>query len=195
MAWWTSLIAPVAGALLGRSSSGGGEQNPYYRDSYKRAMQLYDTTNFEEIDRQAMDIISREGSQFGMQLLGNYDAAATSAGSPMWKDDSRKDSQRAQIARAVSSDVAGRKADLLLSRAQRKRDLLPGLNQSAYTGAVRPPSSNLGAISSLVQDLFNQGGGGGNGGGNSQNVGNNIVGYNNDGTPIYSGPYGNVSRM
>lgn len=118
---------------------GGGDSGPDYPEmqfrmwqkAMQRAFELYDSTNLEQLDTQAVSTLNDQAMQQAMKMLGNYDARAASMGSPLGKSDTKKDRSRTQIAADVATPAAQLAAQLLTTRPQRKAALLPNPAQAA----------------------------------------------------------------
>jgi hypothetical protein len=100
----------------------------------RRAMSLYDSTNLDQLDAQAVESLRTGAMSQAMQALSNYDAVAAGRGSGTFKADTAKDRSRNQIAADSVAPVAQFEANLATSRPQRKAALLP--NVGGNTGAA-----------------------------------------------------------
>lgn len=138
MADWLNLGVGLLNGIFG-----GGQSTPGYvidnyklqNDAFRRAMELYDQTNLEQLDNAAIAKYSNAAIQNAMTILSNYDAQAASAGSPLYKSDTQKVRARGQIAADTSIPLAQFAAQLLASRPQRQAALLPNPSQIAGAGS------------------------------------------------------------
>lgn len=166
------------GVGLLRSFLGGGSpQVPeYLRKSYQlenqirqAGLDLYNNTNLEASDSEALGAYSRTAMDAAMKMAGNYDARAAAMGSPMGKSDTRKDRARAQTFADSAGRIGEYEANLATTRAQRKAALLPGASPGALMqGAQGLDAANAGRYaqdsqgwadaSRLIYGLFPQGG-------------------------------------
>ena len=128
--------------LMG-SIFGGGAQTPGYVQQlydnqnalFNKAMNLYNSTNLQNVDQQAMNAYTQGTQALANQYLNNYNAGAGGAGSEAWKSDTTKDRANAQIAGDMASKAAMYNANLIESRPERQMGLLPNMYQtSAMTG-------------------------------------------------------------
>lgn len=97
----------------------------------QRAIDLYDSANLEDLDRQAMAAYTRTAMDEAMQALSNYDARAAAQGSPILKDDTAKSRARAQIAADAGRRLGEIEANLVSTRPARQRALLPAVQDAA----------------------------------------------------------------
>lgn len=127
--------------LLG-SIFGGGSSTPktpkYLTQNYKlqnqllqRGIDLYDGTDLAAQDAATVAAFGNGVMDRAMTMLGNYDARAAAAGSPMGKMDTKKDRSRAQIAGDASSQISQLEANLNQTRAARQAAMLPNPAQAA----------------------------------------------------------------
>lgn len=182
-------LGTAAGQFLGSAAlgllAGRGKKAPksignrYYDQAFQEAMKIYEGTDFDKLDEQALEQYSSAAKAEGEDLLTDYDASAAGAGSMISKADTNKDLARASIAGNVGRDIARKRAELLLSRPMRRRALLPGLDQPSSLGLEQRPG-NLQALSTLGQvnwsDLWRtRPSGGGGGSDSSQDYGQTPV--------------------
>lgn len=129
----------AAGVGLIGSIFGGGPSTPgYVRENYelqnaafRKAMELYDSINFEQLDQRALTTYSDAAMKYAQTILGNYDAKAAAAGSPIWKSDTQKSRSRNQIAADAALPIAQYAAQQLSTRPQRQASILPNPAQAA----------------------------------------------------------------
>lgn len=155
-----SLLAGTVTGLFG----GGRPSGPNYtkaqyeilNDITRRGMELFDRTDLEASDRKAVDKFRGVTMQDAMRLLGEYDAYAAGAGSPMWKDSTTKSRSRNQIASDAANRTAQMEADLEISRPQRKAALLPNPASAAQAmqGAMAMDQIGLQQAAANQQALF-----------------------------------------
>ena len=151
MAFPWMAAAMLGSAALSRGGSTRGVKNPYYSRAFREAFKLYQETDFEAIDKAAVEEFAKGAEKRGMGLLSGYDAFAAGGGSPVSKVDTNKDLARASIAGGVAEDVSRFSSELMLSRPSRRRALLPGLERGseAHIGLERR-GSNIGDLMSLA---------------------------------------------
>ena len=142
-----AMLAGAIGGGAGQGPSSKPIKNPHYDIAFDKAVKLYDTTDFDKIDEEAMKVYGEGATKEGVKMLEGYDARAAGAGSPISKLDTNKELARASIAGEVGADISAKKAELMLTRPSRKRALLPGLDQNSNLGILNRP----GNIDSLMQ--------------------------------------------
>lgn len=128
------LIGSLWGGRRNSTPSYMAEQYNLRNAADRRAMSLYDSTDLDQLDAQAVSSLRTGAMQQAMQALSNYDAVAAGRGSAMYKGDTAKDRSRNQIAADSVQPVAQFEANLATSRPQRKAALLPNVGNA--TGAA-----------------------------------------------------------
>ena len=119
------------GALSSIFGGGGNKSNTLerqyanYEGLLKRALALYDGTDFAAQDAQTVSAYDAGVQRRAMALLGNYDAKAAGAGSGRLQSDTRKDRSRAQIAADAATQTSDLEAQLSSTRTNRQKALLP----------------------------------------------------------------------
>lgn len=97
----------------------------------QRAIDLYDGTNFEELDRKALDAYTKTSMDQAFAALNNYDAILSGKGISILKDDTAKNRARTQIAADSTQDVGKMEAGLISTRPNRQAQLLPNTGDAA----------------------------------------------------------------
>lgn len=128
------LIGSLFGGRRNSTPSYMAEQYNLRNAADKRALSLYDSTNLEELDAQAVGSLRASALKNAMDALSNYDAIAAGRGSGAYKMDTAKDRSKNQIAADSVAPVAQFEANLATSRPQRKAALLPNVGNN--TGAA-----------------------------------------------------------
>lgn len=134
----------------------------------QRAIDLYDNTDLAAQDAQTVADYGNGVMNHAMTILGNYDAKAAGAGSPIGKADTVKDRNRAQIAGDAGEQISQLQANLDQTRAARQAALLPNASQAAsgaqaasyldqeQAAEQQSRLSGLGAAATLISSLLPQ---------------------------------------
>lgn len=135
-----TLVTTLGPALLGGLFGSGGDSGPSNQEAlYARfnqildkAVNLYDSTDFEALDRHMVDTYRKSRMQDTETQLKNYDAGLRGLGYGSNYSDTEIDRDKARFAENASRDIADLEAGLAGSRPSRRAALLP------TTGAVGP---------------------------------------------------------
>jgi hypothetical protein len=125
-------LGSIAAGAIGRLLGGGGpdmtETNRQLRQSREltqMAIDLYNNTDLNAIDSQAVAELQTNAQQDAMSALNNYDAMSAARGSSIFKGSTAKDQARTDIAYNAGRDSRSLASNLLTTRANRKAALLP----------------------------------------------------------------------
>lgn len=181
---WLSGAAGLVGALGGLF---GGRRGPSMQDmmfsKYNQildeAMRIYNTTDFEALDKSSMLDYKKNVDKGVNQTIDNYNARLGAAGYTPEFSDTERTRTVGRIAKQGADEVATMEAELARSRPQRKLGLLP--NAGAVAGGFDMASrldsfrsnqrfNEYSALSQIAEGLLpllfpkKRGGGGGGGG-------------------------------
>lgn len=95
------------------------------RQLTQMGIDLYNNTDLESTDNEAVANLQQNGMQDALAALNQYDATASSRGSSIFKDSTVKDRARTGIAYDSGRDARSLASNLLTTRANRKAALLP----------------------------------------------------------------------
>jgi hypothetical protein len=155
-----SIAAGAIGRLFGGGSPDMTETNRQLALSRKltqMGIDLYNNTDFEATDNEAVANLQRNGMQDALAALNQYDATASARGSSIFKDSTVKDRARTGIAYDSGRDARSLASNLLTTRANRKAALLP--NPSAplqgMQGAAAMDQFNNDQLAAQQGGIFN----------------------------------------
>jgi hypothetical protein len=108
------------------------QQYRLLNDLISKGINLYDSTDFNKLDAEAVKTYGDSAMKQAMSFLQNYDAKATAGGSPIYKSDTAKDRARVQISADSALPVAQFQAGLIASQPGRRASLLPNPGNASY---------------------------------------------------------------
>ncbi len=154
------IAAGAASRLLGGGSPNMTETNRQLqlsRQLTQMGIDLYNNTDLEATDNQAVANLQQNGMQDALAVLNQYDATAASRGSSIFKGSTVKDQARTNIAYDSGRDARSLASNLLTTRANRKAALLP--NPSAplqgMQGAAAMDQFNNDQLAAQQGSIFN----------------------------------------
>jgi hypothetical protein len=154
------IAAGAVARLFGGGSPNMAETNRQLqlsRQLTQMGIDLYNNTDLESTDNQAVANLQQNAMQDALAALNQYDATSSARGSSIFKDSTVKDRARTDIAYDSGRDARSLASNLLTTRANRKAALLP--NPSAplqgMQGAAAMDQFNNDQLAAQQGGIFN----------------------------------------